>query len=1200
TSVSSAGAGMSYSDSLAVGDFNGDGKADLLWVKLDAQGKATGDAVLKLGNGNLSSVSFSSGSTNNGSGELTLSDVDGDNRLDIIRSQYSNDGSLTGQRVYFGQASGALTGQFSDAVKLNGQLFFGEKFVADVNGDGVKDRIYRGTDGQVRVALGTDNGNDKVLYGAWLSLGTAPAGFTFLNSTFVVRDVNGQGSTEGKGKAQLIWIKNDADGRPTGEARWWQNNSSGTTLSFLDAGSNSSSGILSVIDIDGDGRADLVRDQFDLANNLVARRVSFGQSNGTFTAEVNGVVKERLISLGEKVYADINGDQVLDVLYRAVDNTVRVAFGRQDSTTLKTTYGQWNTVAPTAPVGIGYGDSLQIGDVTGDGKADLIWVKINADGQATGAATVQVSTSNASSLSFINGDSNDTNDGIASLIDVNGDGRRDLLRTRKTAYGQVLGYTVYLAQDNGSFNNTALKAVVRNGQLTLGEQFFADLNADGVEDTLFRDTNNVIYVALGSEVVGINGSDNFVSYGTWTAIADLAPAGFTFEDVLKVGDVNGDKKADLIWVKVDVNKLPMAGATVWRNTTLTAANSSAAVNFTALNQGGTTAGMSNSAGGIVGVEDVNGDGKLDLLRLGTSQNGPVTWVYFGQDNGGWASDAIKINYATMNAPQQLFVFDAAANLVNTKAYIIGANRAQTLVGGQWSDTLVGGSEDDILQGKLGNDTYLFGYGGGQDTIIDTAGADDRLLLAPGITTQNIYLSRDEHHLYVSLVAGIGQKPVEDSARITLAGYFDNMTDRVIERIDFADGYYLNASRIAKWLNIGTAFADNYYGTANADTYDGLGGNDVIFGLGGNDVLSGGAGDDTLDGGTGIDTLTGGGGNDSYVVDNIADQVIEQADGDIDSVSSSVSYTLGANVENLTLAGTTPLVGTGNDLNNILSANVGGSTLVGGDGDDTYVINTAGIVIIEQTGVSSGIDTVQSSMNYTLGQNLENLILTGNTPLVGTGNALNNTLTANTSGSTLVGGAGNDTYYVSYGVAIEEEATAQGGVDTVMVTGLENYTLSAALENLTLLLNATNGFGNSGNNVLTGNESNNLLDGGAGIDTLIGGAGNDTYMVDNAKDVVTETNVPGVDTVISSVTYTLSANVENLILAQGAGAINATGNSLANIIIGNEAANTLTDDSGYNTLRGGAGNDVIKVGGGWNTVYGNEGHDTISGGSHTDT
>ena len=121
------------------------------------------------------------------------------------------------------------------------------------------------------------------------------------------------------------------------------------------------------------------------------------------------------------------------------------------------------------------------------------------------------------------------------------------------------------------------------------------------------------------------------------------------------------------------------------------------------------------------------------------------------------------------------------------------------------------------------------------------------------------------------------------------------------------------------------------------------------------------------------------------------------------------------------------------------------------------------------------------------------------------------------------------------------------------------------------------------NVITGNSANNTLSGGTGADTLIGGLGNDTYTVDNTAEVVTELVGEGTDLVNSSVTYTLSGNVENLTLS-GTSAISGTGNTLDNVLTGNSGNNTLTGLDGNDTLNPGtAGTDVL-VGGAGNDTY----------------
>jgi Ca2+-binding RTX toxin-like protein len=361
---------------------------------------------------------------------------------------------------------------------------------------------------------------------------------------------------------------------------------------------------------------------------------------------------------------------------------------------------------------------------------------------------------------------------------------------------------------------------------------------------------------------------------------------------------------------------------------------------------------------------------------------------------------------------------------------------------------------------------------------------------------------------------------------------------------------------------------------------------AIIGDASSQTLVGSAGNDTLDGGSGSDTLIGGLGDDTYVVDAPGDVVTENASEGTDTVQSSVSYTLGSNLENLTLTGSAAINGTGNSLansltgnsgNNTLDGGAGNDTLIGGLGDDTYVVDAPGDVVTENA--SEGADTVQSSFSYTLGANLEKLALTGSAAINGTGNSLANTITGNSGNNTLDGGAGDDTLtgglgddtYVVDAAGDVVTENASEGTDTVQSS--LSWTLGSNLENLVLTGSAAiNGTGNSLNNAVTGNSGNNTLDGGAGDDTLTGGVGNDTYVVDTAGDVVAENALGGKDTVQSSVSYTLGSNLENLILT-GSAAINGTGNSLNNTVTGNSGANTLDGGTGADTLTGGLGDDI---------------------------
>jgi len=216
-------------------------------------------------------------------------------------------------------------------------------------------------------------------------------------------------------------------------------------------------------------------------------------------------------------------------------------------------------------------------------------------------------------------------------------------------------------------------------------------------------------------------------------------------------------------------------------------------------------------------------------------------------------------------------------------------------------------------------------------------------------------------------------------------------------------------------NVGIAYGaiiENAVGGSGNDLMIGNNVDNVLRANGGDDGLNGGAGNDTLDGGTGADNMIGGTGNDLYYIDVTGDSVVELAGEGTDTVSSGISYTLGDNLENLTLTGGA-LNGTGNALDNILLGNglgnrldggLGADSMAGGAGDDLYIVDQSGDLVTELAG--GGTDTVSSGINYTLGDNVENLILTGSATN-GTGNALDNILQGNGLGNHLDGGLGND-------------------------------------------------------------------------------------------------------------------------------------------------------------------------------------------------
>ena len=241
----------------------------------------------------------------------------------------------------------------------------------------------------------------------------------------------------------------------------------------------------------------------------------------------------------------------------------------------------------------------------------------------------------------------------------------------------------------------------------------------------------------------------------------------------------------------------------------------------------------------------------------------------------------------------------------------------------------------------------------------------------------------------------------------------------------------------------------------------------------------------------------------------------------------------------------------------------GNSLVYSDGfddyEDPYNVQIYDTVVIEHAEGGGGND-------WMIGNSVANRL---------TGNAGNDTLDGGAANDTLIGGAGDDTYEVSdrRDVVVENDGE---GIDLVRSRGSRR--LDAGVENLELLGSAAwLGTGNALDNVVTGNLAGNRLNGGAGVDTLVGGLGRDTYLVDDADDRVVETSplASEIDTVLSRVSYSLAGQdfVERLALTGGL-AIDATGNTLANLLRGNAAANQLDGGAGADTLIGGADSDFF--------------------------
>ena len=364
----------------------------------------------------------------------------------------------------------------------------------------------------------------------------------------------------------------------------------------------------------------------------------------------------------------------------------------------------------------------------------------------------------------------------------------------------------------------------------------------------------------------------------------------------------------------------------------------------------------------------------------------------------------------------------------------------------------------------------------------------------------------------------------------------------------------------------------------------------------------------------------GNGDPSTIIVWHTDTVEELADEGYDVVYSSVTFALPDNVEELILIGDAAIDATGNaadntlggnNASNILNALGGDDTLYGwagndrldggtgadwmdgGVGDDVYVVDDAGDRVIENA--DAGTDTVLSSIDYALGDHVENVVLTGDAAVNATGNAGGNLLVGNDAANTLRGldgddslygrggndildgGAGNDTYYI----------TVNDGIDTLIdIEGDDTLVFGNCITPERVAVRyATDGQGHA-------IASLRLLDAEGceseteGVDILLNSDG--SLPIEHVR--FADGTVTTFDSlVVRSLTHTGTDKADRIVTGRDDDTIHALG--------GNDVVDA---GSGHDTLYGGKGKDVLYGGGGNDRLHGEDGNDTLYGGCGNDT
>ena len=429
----------------------------------------------------------------------------------------------------------------------------------------------------------------------------------------------------------------------------------------------------------------------------------------------------------------------------------------------------------------------------------------------------------------------------------------------------------------------------------------------------------------------------------------------------------------------------------------------------------------------------------------------------GGDAAGIGTDTLsQIENIIAGNYDDLLTGDDSANNIS------GLSGNDSIIGGDGDDALIGGKNNDILDGGLGTDTAVFSgrfsdYIVTYDPVTQIFTITDKVSARDGIDTTNSienFQFSDDTKSAASLVPividGSSDNDILDGSVNSelINGLAGNDTIKGLGGKDTIDGgegydtadYSDKIHSVVVALNGSTAVSVR----VNRVVEDSIKNIENLIGGSAADTFTGDANNNTLDGRAGADRMAGGLGDDTYIVDNTLDRITELTNSGTDEVNSSVSLSLQANVENLTLTGSSNINATGNALGNILTGNsganlvdgkTGADTMIGGGDNDTYIVDNIGDVIIEDE--NEGTDSVQSTVSYTLSNHIENLTLTGKAAINGTGNNQDNRLTGNTAANTLSGGQGSDTLDGGSG----NDTLLGGDGDDVLIGGLGNDLLT---------------------------------------------------------------------------------------------------------------------------------------------------------------
>ena len=583
--------------SVTLGDVNGDGRLDIVTAN-----DANNNASVLLGNGNGTFQGEQTFATGTFSRSGTLGDVNGDGKLDLITANFQSNNVS----VLLGNGDGTFLGQQTFATGFNPSSVT----LGDVNGDGKLD-IVTGNRGSDNVSVLLGNGDGTFLGQQTFATGARPDSIT-------LGDVNGDGRLD---IVTANYRTNNASlllGNGDGTFQGQQTFATANGPSFVKLG-----------DVNGDGRLDIVTANYG-SNNA---SVLLGNGNGTFQGQQIFATGTRPTSV---TLGDVNGDGRLDIVTANSNSTNASVLLGTGGSAITATFSPQQTFA----TGTGT-SSVALGDVNGDGVLDMITAN-----QTSNSASVLLGNGNGTfqtKVEFATG----VKPRFVTLGDVNDDGRLDII----TANRDSNNISVLLGNGNGTFQTQATFATGTSPRnVTLG-----DVNGDGILDiiTANRNSDNTS-ILLG------NGDGTFQTQQTFAT--GLQPQSGT------LGDANGDGKLDIITANFSSNttsvllgngngtfqtQATFATGTNPRSVTLGDVNADGKLDIVFANASSDTASvlLGNGNGTFqtqatfaigdgpssVTLGDMNGDGKLDIIT--TNENSDDSSLLLGNGDGTFAAQA---------------------------------------------------------------------------------------------------------------------------------------------------------------------------------------------------------------------------------------------------------------------------------------------------------------------------------------------------------------------------------------------------------------------------------------------------------------------------------------------------------------------------------------------------------------------------------